>query len=184
VHCLGDEHEEAFHVGVGHAQGAGLLQLLLKDLSYTTLAAQHVSEAHAGRPQALAPVGHLDQEFHDALAGAHEVDRVDRLVGGDVDKPLGSMRHSQPQQGTCPSDVVEDSLLRVLLHQRHVLVRCGMEDDVGMVRIEQPGHAGLITHVSDDGHGTRHALALLQLAVDAEDAVLPPAQHIDPTRAP
>ena len=177
MHCLGDEHEEALHLGVGHPQGAGLLQLFLKDLRYTALAAQHVPKPDTGRPQALVPVGHLDQEFHDALAGAHEVDWVDRLVGGDVDEALSPVRHSQPQQGTCPFDVVEDSLLRVLFHQRHVLVRCSMEDDVGMVRIAQPGHAGLITHVPDDRHGTCHALALLQLAVDAEDAVLPPAQH-------
>ena len=79
---------------------------------------------------------------HDALGGAHHARRVHGLVGRDHDearrrRALTAARGQQPRA----ADVVLDRLARVRFHQRHVLVRRGVEDDVGPVRRHHRVHA-------------------------------------------
>jgi len=60
----------------------------------------------------------------------------------------------------------------VRLHQRHVLVRGGVEDDRGPVPGEHLAQARLVADVGDDGHQLRPVRQPPQALVDLEDAVL------------
>ena len=59
--------------------------------------------------------------------------------------PLGRFR-DDPAAG----DIVLDRLARVVLHQRHVLVRRGVKDNLGLELLEHVVHAPGIGHVAND----------------------------------
>ena len=54
-----------------------------------------------------------------------------------------------------PEDVVGDRLERVRLHQRHVLVGGGVEDDVGPVALEDLLQPLAVAHVREHRHARR-----------------------------
>ena len=76
-HRLGDRHEVAGHLRVGHGDRAAALDLALEDRHDAAAGAEDVAEAderRSGRPECLLPS--LDDEFRDSLGGPH-----DRLRG-------------------------------------------------------------------------------------------------------
>ena len=72
----------------------------------------------------------LDDQLGDRLRRAHHAGRIHRLVGGDQDEALDAVLASACGEDPGADDVVLDRLARVRLHQRHVLVRGGVEDEV------------------------------------------------------
>ena len=67
-----------------------------------------------------------------------------------------------------PQHVVLDRLADVALHQRHVLVGRGVEDDLGAELLEELPHPRLVGDVGDAGVTKVVAAAQgLQLALDA-----------------
>ena len=49
-------------------------------------------------------------------------------------------------------DVVAQRFEHVLLHERHVFMRGGMEDCGGRIALHHGGHRGTIPNIDDDGH--------------------------------
>ncbi len=70
------------------------------------------------------------------LGHAHHAGGIDRLVGRDHDEFLHGEFVGQLGQLLRAADVVLDRLAGVVLHHRHVLVRGGMEHDVGPMLAE------------------------------------------------
>ena len=73
--------------------------------------------------------------------------------------------------------VVLHRFARVLFHQRHVLVRSCMEDDLGPMRLHHLGHARFIRHVADDREQPERWRRILQLHADLVEAVLVSFEH-------
>ncbi len=86
-----------------------------------------------------------------------------------------ALRRLRQQAGA--GDVVLDRLARVLFHQRHVLVRRSVEDDVGLVRRQDFVDARLVGDVADDRLQERGAVRVLQLHPDRVQAVLVALEH-------
>ena len=130
---LGDGHEIAVDLGVGHRDRSAARDLLGELGNHTAGAAQHIAKAHhfhlraavAGAVQCLAR--HLGK----ALGGAHHVGGVHRLVGGDENEAFGAMllRRRRHPQGA--EHIVARGLPGVgHFHQRHMLVSGGVEDQL------------------------------------------------------
>ena len=155
---LGDEHEEADDVGMGHCDRTTVLDLLLEDGDNTAVAAEHVTETggdELGLALHLAVflglVEALDVDLADTLTAAHHVRGVHSLVGGDHDELLHPVLHGHVGHDLGRVDVVEYCLGRIVLHHGHVLVGGGVEDVVGFEAAEVEIHAGAVADRCDDG---------------------------------
>src|SRR5690606_28108073 len=96
LHRLGNGHEEALDIGVGHRDRPAAGDLLAEGEDDAAPAAEDVAEPDRDvGPAGLA--GRLvDQQLGDALGYAHHAGRVDGLVGGDHHKMLDAQPFGRP----------------------------------------------------------------------------------------
>lgn len=176
---LGDGHEVARHVGVGDGDGPSSADLLLEGGDNAPPAAEDIAEAHGdeGMPLSGAGCGRTDDHLGDALGGPHDGGGVDRFVCGDVDEDLHGMFERQLREVRGAEDVVQHGFFRVLLHQRHVLVGGGVEDDLRAEAFEDAGQPLAVAHVGDDRGERQAGVVGAQLLLYLEEAVLPPPEQ-------
>ena len=95
-----------------------------------TAGAEHIAEAHRNEFGARVFTRHaLNGQFGHALACAHHVGRIDRLVGRDQHEAPGASRTRGTGAVERTQHIRAHGLdLVVLLHQRHMLVSCCMKD--------------------------------------------------------
>ena len=135
LHGLGDQHEEAAHVGVRDRDRPALLDLLEEPRDHAAVAASTLPKRTTENDVPLPARLRLDDELGDALGRAHHARGVHRLVGRDQDEAIDAVALRRLGEEPRAADVVLDRLAGVLLHQRHVLVRGGVEDDLGLMPI-------------------------------------------------
>ena len=181
---FGDGHEVARHVGVGDGDGAAPADLLFEGGDDASPAAEDIAEADGdeGAPLSCAGRRRADDHLGDALGGAHDGGGVDGLVGGDVDEDFDGVFKRQLSEVRRAEDVVEYCLLGVLLHQRDVLVRGGVEDDLRMEAFEDAGQPLAVAHVGDYGGEWKAEVLGAQLLLDLEEAVLSPSEQDEARR--
>ena len=159
---LRDGHEEADDVRVGDGDGAAFFNLLAEAGDNGAVGAEHVAEAGgdvAGVGGALCGelgIQALHVHFGGALGGTHHVGGVHGFVCGDHDEFLHSAFAGDFGHVDGALDVGDDGFARVFLHERHVLVGGGVEDDGGLI-------------LGDDGMA---ALAVADIGHDGEDGYL------------
>ena len=154
VHRLGDGHKVADNVGVRDGDGLALLYLALEQRDDATVAAEHVAKARGHEFGAAVLL--LGEELHDHLAAAlgrpHHVGGVYRLVGTDHHELAHVVVQRERRHVERADDVILDGLHGVCLHERHVLVRGGMEHHLGLVLLENLVHAEVVAHARDKRH--------------------------------
>ena len=129
VHRLGDRHEEAGHVRMRDRDRAAARDLLPEERHDAAAAAEHVAEAHREEAPAASGGGIAHDHLRDPLGGPHDARRLHGLVGRDQHEALDAVRQRRTRRRSRAEHVVGDRFGRVRLHQRHVLVRGGVEDD-------------------------------------------------------
>ena len=136
------------------------------------MGAKHVAKAH-GHALHLRVAGEaLDEHFGDALGGAHDVGGVDGLVRGELHQPLNAVFGGGGEQVERAKDVVFHRLGAAFLHQRHVLVRGGVEDDGGFVFLKDGVQPALVADGADAHEdGAVRPVVLFQLAFQLVGAV-------------
>ena len=115
-------------------------------------AAEDVAEAHQHelRDAFLQALAH---DLGHALGRTHHRRRIDRLVGGHENELLDLRLDRGAGQHEGAVGVVAHRLPGVgLLHQRHVLVRGGVEDDVRLLAREHVLDQRRVLHVAHDRH--------------------------------
>ena len=148
---LRNRHEVARHLRMGDRDRPALLDLAPEDRDHAAGGVQDVAEAngHEPRPHVVAmPVG-LDDPFAQGLRLAEQVLRIGRLVCRDEDEPRGAVLHGDVGHDTGRKRVVTDSLERVGLQERDVLVRRGVEDDGGAISLEDLAHLRPVAAVAE-----------------------------------
>ena len=120
----------------------------------------------------MAGGGGADDRLRHRLRGAHHRPRVDRLVGRDQDEALGAGDGRGLGDDAGRDRVVADRLERVRLHQRHVLVGGGVEDDVGLEALHHLEHPVALLAVGEHRLDPAEVPLGGQLAVDLEEVVL------------
>ncbi len=196
---LGNGHEVADDVRVGHGHRAALLDLLLEDGYHAAVAAQDVAETHGhvfrlcrgkvdvflldfgvgvdlGDLRCLPGLDHLieglDDHLAQALAGAHDVGGVHGLVRGDQDEALRPEGHGRVGGLVRADGVVLDGLTGAVLHQGHMLVGRRVEDDLWPVFVKHLEDPPAVPDGTDQGHQVQVREVLLQLVLDVVGVVL------------
>ena len=143
LHRLGDRHEVAGHLLVGHRHRAAGRDLAAEDRHDRARRAEHVAEPHR-RVAGVAGSGAARPRRPTRRAPST---RPSRSPGETALSVETSTKRSTPASPAAAATmrvadgVVADRLDRVLLHQRHVLVGGGVEDDRRPVLVEHLAHA-------------------------------------------
>ena len=140
---LGDRHEVARHLRVRDRDRAAPLDLAAEDRDHAARRAEHVAEAHGDEPRRRRRRGapyDLDDPLAERLRLAHHRLRVDAPCRSRRARSARRRTRPRPRRRCCVAEhVVAHRLERVRLHQRHVLVRGGVEDDARAGSARRPG---------------------------------------------
>lgn len=172
LHGFGDGHEIAGHLGMGHCHGAACGDLLFKQRHDAAAAAEDVAEAHGGVAGLAALVDFEQYEFGDAFGRTHDAGGIDGFVAGDEHEAFAVVAVGTFHDVLSAEDVILDGFFGLQLHEGHVLMGGGVEDDGGPVAGEDALQALLVAHVADDGDIVFARVFGEQLLVDLVDAVL------------
>ena len=134
-----------------------------------------------GRVVAVAP--RLDDPLAQRLRLAHHGLRVDGLVRRDEDEALRAELDGDVGDRARDERVVAHRLERVRLHERHVLVRGGVEDDGRAVLLEDLAHLRRVARVGENGSRGVEVALVHELALDLEQARLAVVDEHEPGRA-
>ena len=182
-HGFGDGHEVPDDLRVGDRQRPAAGDLFLEARDDRAVRAQHVAEAHGLVADLLGGyVERLAIGFGRPLRRAHDVGRIDRLVGRDhhAGRRAGRQRRIGDVAGA--EQVGLDRLQRIRLDQRHVLQRRGMEDDVRLELLEHQIDARAVAHVDDAGFDAHRFEFLAQLHVERIEVELRAVGDDQPAR--
>ena len=114
-------------------------------LDDTAAGADHDHVAHH-HPSALHRRGQ-DERFGDALGGAVEARRLDALVAGWIDQRFDAGALAQTENGVGRQDVGLNRAVGEALAVVHVLGRRQVNDDLGLLSIEDSPKTRLVPHV-------------------------------------
>ena len=148
---LGDAHEVAGDLRMGHGHRAPLGDLLLEEGDHRSGTADDVPESDGDEAGLRIPVAAGGHQFADALGRPHDVGRPHGLVRGDqnefidpgIDRTGDHVFHRQ--------HIVVHSLPGIELLHRHMLVRGGVKNDVGPEIFEHPAGGAQIAEVRQAG---------------------------------
>ncbi len=149
AHGLGDRHEVARHLGVGHGDRTAFDDLAEEGRDDAAATAQHVAESHGRERQRVLFADRQHGELRGALARAHDATGVGRFVGGDVDEGA-TVIGRYLREGPGAEQVGLHGFGRVRLEDRDVLVGRGVKDHVGLVAVEDLAQASLVPDVGED----------------------------------
>jgi hypothetical protein len=106
------------------------LNLFLKQRNHTSVAAQHISKPHCHKFRPGPVIHHLDHHLAEPLGCAHDISGVHGFVSGDQHKA----RRMEPVRCLCrlvsSKHIIFDCLIGTVFHQRHMLMRCRVIDNV------------------------------------------------------
>ncbi len=169
---LGDRHEISDDIGMSDRDGSALRDLLLKKRDNAAVAAEHIAEANGHELGLRAIVVGLNDHLAHALRRAHDVRGVDRFIGGNEHKTLNSARIRRHNGLQRTEDIVLDGLVGRILHERHMLVRSRVVNDLRPVFLEYLAHAQRIAHGSDQHDQIEVWMLDLEFLLDVVGIVL------------
>ena len=154
LHRLVHAHEEPRHAGVRDGDRTTGRDLARERRDDAAAAPEHVAEPHRAEPGALGRTGE-DDLLARPLRRAHHARGPHRLVGRDEHEPLDVDGDRGVDHVAGADDVRGDGLARVVLEQGHVLVRRGVEHDVGPVPAEHVEDHVAVADVGEHLHRRR-----------------------------
>ena len=152
MHRLGNGHEEAGHVRVGDGHRAAALDLLLEDRGRRCPGCR--ARCRTARPRRRARAARRPRAhdgFGHALGGAHDARSGRRPCRWKSARSAGRRRPTAASTSVrVPRTLFVTASSGVRLHQRHVLVRGGVEDDGRPLGREHRAQAVGVADVGDD----------------------------------
>ena len=174
---LRDRHEIPHDVRVRDGDGPALGDLLLEKRNHAAVAAQHVAEAHGDEAGLAVAAVILHDQLADALGRAHDVRGVHGLVGGDQHHAPHMVAVARLRDVQRAEHVVLHGLAGVQLHQRHVLVRGGVEDHVRPQARKDAVDPPAVAHRADHHFHVQPREAAQQLVLELVGVVLVDFEH-------
>ena len=166
--CFRNQHKEAYDFRMSHRHGSSLSNLLFEELYNRPIRSKHIAKSSRHKLcdsrctvslQNLLltilftnrPIKTLTIDFTDTLRTPHHIRGVHRLIRGNHHKLLRSVLHGKVSYHTSSTNVILHSHPRIILHHRHVLIRCCMEHIVRPVFRENLLHTFLVCDTCHDG---------------------------------
>ena len=128
-------------------------------------------------------VERLDYHLAEALAGAHDICRVDRLIGTDEDEALAAVDHCGVSGLIRADGVVLDRLAGAVLHERDVLMRRGVIDDLRAVFGEYLKHPSAVADGADEDLELEIGIIMLEFELERVSVVLVDVENDELFRA-
>ncbi len=156
---------------MGDGERAAGGELPLEEWHHRAGRSQHVAEANGDEARAprLGAFDHIERlaiALGEPLCGAHDVRRVDRLVGRDENHRGGARLACRLGDIAGSDRVGERAFGRVRLDDRHVLQGRGMKDKIGPLLGEQRVDTPAVAHVGEFGAPRDPAMAFAELEID------------------
>ena len=114
----------------------------------------------------------LDIELGQTLGRTHDRCRIDGLVGGDHDEALAADGDGGVDGALGTEKIIVDREARVVLHHGYMLVRGGVEDDVGLFLAKEGQGALGVNNIVQRGAAGDEGKSAGDLAVDLKERVL------------
>ena len=118
------------------------------------------------------PIKALNDHFAQALAGAHNVGGVDRLIGADQYEALTTIDHSRIGSFICTNYIVFNGFTGTCLHQRHMLMGCCVVDYIRPVCRKKAGQTAAIPHGTNQNLQIQLRIIFLQFLLNVVGIVL------------
>ena len=186
----GNGHEETLDLGVGDRNGTARSDLLAEAGNDRTVGTQHVAETRGDELGATlddtlldGQTQRLDVDFGEPLGAAHDIGRIDGLVGGDHHHALHAVFDTLVGHVARTGHVDQHRFARVLLHERHMLVGRRVEHHLRMVGAEDVVQPRRDADIADDGHEMEVGVLVLELetqVVQGSFGVVEENQPADP----
>ena len=154
AHGFRNRHKVADNIGVRHRHGLALFNLFFEQRNHGAVATKHIPETGTYKfcRTCLLLRQVLHNHFAAALGGAHHVRRVHRLVGANHHKLSDLIEQRKEGHIKGSDNVVLNRFHRAIFHQGHMLVGRRVENNIGLVGLENMAHALVVTHASDQRH--------------------------------
>ena len=134
---------------MGHRHRSTRRYLLTKQRNDAAVASEYIAEANRHEFRFIMFVKSLDNHLADALAGPHDIGRIDRLIRGNHDKTPYPAHGRRLRRLKCTEYIILDRFRRTVFHQRYMLMRCRVIHNIRMICRENIVHAVRISHRSD-----------------------------------
>src|SRR5215471_4546943 len=131
MHCLRDEHKVTLYLWMRYRHRSSPPDLLQKAWYHAAIAPQHIAKAYHHKTRLMALRQTLHEQFCHPLGSPHDAGRIDCLISRDENKTLRPKMcgcFSHPARST---HIVLHRFTRVQFHQRHMLMGCSVEHDLG-----------------------------------------------------
>src|SRR5262245_20768804 len=145
---------------MGHRHRSSRLNLLKKERHSTPLAPQHVPKAYDHKARLAILRQTLDEQLCRTFRGSHDTRGVDSLIRRDENKTLDSKAYSCLGHYACATDIIFHCFARIQFHEWHVLMRRGMEDDLGLILCQNSTYPLRIGHIANDTVDTEGAITI------------------------
>ena len=162
---------------IGNGDRSPVADLLLKNRDHAAGRAENIAETSDDetRGRGVAQSEHIF--LGQVLGRAHHACRIDGFVGRNLDEAADIKLVGQVGDAFRAVNVVFDGLARIGLHQRHMLMRGGVEDDIGSVVDKNLPHPVFIGHIADARAQRPGRGRGLQFPFNRKNPVLAAADH-------
>lgn len=130
--------------------GTALGYLFSEKRNDRTIGAQHVSEPHRHEFRILAVAADcLNNHFADTLGRPHDIRRIHRLIGGNLNERLRAEFVRTASYVQRPEHVIFYSFVGAGFHQGDMFMRRRVKHDLRAISFKQIPHLSLIPHAAD-----------------------------------
>ena len=166
-----DGHEVTAHFRMRDGHRATGANLTKEGRNNRAPAPKNVAESHRHEVAMVLRGRVLNDLLGYPLGGSHHRRRTHCLVGGDENEMLDVGFDCGIHNIASALDVVRHCFEHVVFHERHVLVRGGVEYGVRAIELENLRHPRAVANVRDDRHDLHIREAEEKLLIDVEDGV-------------
>ena len=149
-----------------HRHGTAFGNLFFKQRNHAAVTAQYIAEPDGYVIRTGTAVHGLDQHLAQALGRAHDIRGIHRFVCRDQDELVGTVAVCRLCHLIGAEYVIFNRLVRAVLHQGNVFMRCRMIYDVRAISLEDAVDALFISHRSDEHRKIQFRVLAKQLLLD------------------
>ena len=182
LHGLGNRHEVAHCLWIGNGQRASARKLPTKQGNHAATAAQDIPKTDRGVGKIVRDGDLMHKHFTDAFRSSHHTRRVHGLVTRDENETANARGHGRIQHIRRSRHVGHYSFFGKHLHERHMLVRCSVKDDVWANLSDQPKQLCTLADVHDHRSDFGSALHCGKAVESLKDTVLASPEQDDSSR--
>lgn len=144
---------------MGNGDVDSLRDLFFEERDNAALRAVDVAEAY-GFDLRGGTIESQSGQIGDSFGSAHDAGGVGGFICGDEDELLAAVTNSGLREGKGSDRIVFERRERMQLHERDMLERGGMKDDVRMVEFENLFERSYVADVREDGRVGRRELTV------------------------